>query len=73
LISCRRSARRGTSWASGRNPLITLNALSYYDDVSKLAVAVRRRLGAAVAAVDPARIPVLIPYAGRPDHDGSTP
>jgi hypothetical protein len=52
------------------NPLITLKALSYFDDVPALPDAVRKRLAAAVAAVDPARLPVL--KALRPQSRGHT-
>lgn len=55
------------------NPLITLKALSYFDDVPTLPVAARERLQAAVEAVDPALLPVLTPYARRPGEDGHTP
>jgi Nucleotidyl transferase AbiEii toxin, Type IV TA system len=41
-------------WGRGFNPLITLKALSYFDDVPTLPAEVRERLRAAVAAVDPA-------------------
>jgi hypothetical protein len=43
------------------NPLITLKALSYFDDLLGLPVEVRTRLGKAVAAVDIAMLPVLTP------------
>ncbi len=43
------------------NPLITLKALSYFDDVPALPGDVRQRLRAAVAAVDPTRLPILAP------------
>jgi hypothetical protein len=42
--------------------LITLKALSYFDDVPSLSAAVQERLQTAVAAVDPARLPTLTPY-----------
>ena len=48
------------------NPLITLKALSYFDDLPGLPVEVRTRLTKAVQAVDPARLPPLIPYIKRP-------
>jgi hypothetical protein len=47
------------------NPLITLKALSYFDDVPRLPKAVRRRLQRAVAAVDPSRLPVLTAFKPR--------
>lgn len=42
------------------NPLVTLKALGYFGDLPDLSAAVRGRLAAAVAAVDPARLPVLV-------------
>ena len=48
------------------NPLITLKALSYFDDMPTLPAEVRARLAAAVAAVDVTRLPTLAPYAIRP-------
>ncbi len=69
-----------TALAAGRvvygrsfNPMISLKALSFFDDVPALPVAVRERLSAAVGAVDPARIPVLAPYRKRPDENGNAP
>jgi hypothetical protein len=50
------------------NPLITLKALSYFDDVPALPIDVRDRLIAAVLNVDVTKLPVLTPYAMRPDH-----
>jgi hypothetical protein len=47
------------------NPLITLKALSYFDDVPALAEDLRERLRRAVAAVDPSRLPALIPHRRR--------
>lgn len=47
------------------NPLITLKALSYFDDVPSLPAEVQERLRAAVAAVDPAGLPVLTPHLRR--------
>jgi hypothetical protein len=49
------------------NPLITLKALSYFDDVPALPPEVRERLRAAVERVDPARLPALTPYVRRTD------
>jgi hypothetical protein len=61
-----------TALAAGRviygrsfNPLITLKALSFFDDVPSLSGDVRERLCAAVQAVDIARLPVLTAYAPR--------
>jgi hypothetical protein len=47
------------------NPLITLKALSFFDDVPMLSGEVRERLGAAVAAVDVTKLPVLTAFAPR--------
>ena len=55
------------------NQLITLKALSYFDDLPSLPAAVRRRLEEAVAAVDPAHLPVLKPHLRRPDETGPAP
>ncbi len=55
------------------NPLITLKALSYFDDVPTLAAEVRARLSAAVAAVDITKLPTLTPYVKRPTDNGVTP
>ncbi len=55
------------------NPLITLKALSYFDDVPALPADVRERLRKAVEAVDPTRLPVLTPYVRRPNDGGHTP
>ena len=55
------------------NPLITLKALSYFDDVPSLPAAIRERLTRAVAAVDPMRLPTLVPYVRRRDDEDRTP
>ncbi len=47
------------------NPLITLKALSYFDDVPSLPPEVQERLRAAVTSVDPARLPILTPNVQR--------
>lgn len=64
-----------TALAAGRivyghsfNPLITLKALSFFDDVPTLSADVRQRLSAAVEAVDPTSLPLLAPYAKRTDE-----
>ena len=44
------------------NPVITLKALSYFDDVPDLPAEVRGRLSRAVAGVDITRLPELTPY-----------
>lgn len=53
------------------NPMITLKALSYFDDVRSLPQATKSRLSAAVAAVDPTQIPALIAFKSR--ANGHTP
>ncbi len=55
------------------NPLITLKALSYFDDVPSLPVEVQERLRAAVAVVDPTRLPVLTRHRRRAADDGRAP
>jgi hypothetical protein len=47
------------------NPLISLKALSFFDDVPMLSGAVRERLSAAVEAVDVSKLPRLAAYAPR--------
>jgi hypothetical protein len=53
------------------NPLITLKALSYFDDLPALPAEVRARLRKAVEGVDVANLPALKLYAMRPDETGS--
>ena len=69
-----------TALAAGRivygrsfNPMITLKALSFFDDLPTLSAEVRRRLSAAVEAVDPACLPALTAYAKRTDENGYAP
>lgn len=69
-----------TALAAGRivygrsfNPMITLKALSFFDDVPTLPAEVRKRLSAAVVAVDPASLPMLTPHARRPEGKGHAP
>lgn len=50
------------------NPLITLKALSYFDDVASLPAEVRERLQTAVASVDLDRLPVLAPWVRRAER-----
>ena len=52
-------------YGRGFNPLITLKAMSYFEDVPALPIEVRERLRTAVAAVDLGRVPVLTPYVAR--------
>ena len=47
------------------NPLITLKALTFFEDVPALPMETRTLLGRAVETVDVARLPVLTPYAKR--------
>ena len=47
------------------NPLITLKALTFFEDVPALPMEMRARLGRAVEAVDVSKLPVLTPYAKR--------
>lgn len=65
-------AAAGAVYGPRFNPLITLKALSYFDDVPTLPVEVRRRLARAVEAVDVTNLPVLAPYA-KPGEDGMKP
>ncbi|MEO5358607.1 MAG: nucleotidyl transferase AbiEii/AbiGii toxin family protein [Nitrospirae bacterium YQR-1] len=51
------------------NPLITLKALNFFDDVPTLPAEVRKRLSAAVEAVDPIRLPKLSPFLSRQDNN----
>lgn len=50
------------------NPMITLKALSFFDDLPTLPADVRKRLSAAVKAVDPSCLPVLRPFIKRPEE-----
>jgi hypothetical protein len=52
------------------NPMITLKALSYFDDVPALPAPVKARISAAVAAVDPTQLPVLTAHAPRANGHG---
>jgi hypothetical protein len=54
------------------NPLITLKALSFFDDLPALPMDVRARLSKAVQSVDAAGLPILTPYVRRPGEDGVT-
>ena len=61
-----------TALAAGRvvygrsfNPIITLKALSFFEDLPSLSIVVRQRLSAAVEAVDPTALPELTPYLRR--------
>jgi hypothetical protein len=52
------------------NPLITLKALCYFDDVAGISAEVCRRLSRAAAAVDVFDLPNLKPFAPRPPDCG---
>jgi hypothetical protein len=69
-----------TALAAGRivygrsfNPMTTLKALSFFDDLPALPAEVQQCLITAVKAVNPASIPVLTPYIRRPDENGCAP
>jgi hypothetical protein len=69
-----------TALAAGRviygrsfNPLITLKALCYFDDLPALPVDIQTRLRSAVAAVDLAKLPELTPYTQQPLEMAHTP
>ena len=67
-------AAGGVVYGRSFNPLITLKALSYFDDVPKLPLEVRHRLLAAVAGVDPAQdLPSLTSILQRPQGGSRTP
>lgn len=51
-----------TIYGNSFNPLITLKALSYYGDIPDLPNVVQERLRAAVAGVDPLKLPVIKPF-----------
>jgi Nucleotidyl transferase AbiEii toxin, Type IV TA system len=63
----------GVVYGCSFNPLITLKALTFFDDLPALSVEVRRRLIAAVDSVDPTALPLLTPYSKRPDDNGERP
>ena len=60
-------------YGRGFNPLITLKAMSFFDDVPNLPADVRKRLSTAVEAVDPSRLSVLKSYDRRVDEKEYTP
>jgi hypothetical protein len=68
-----------TALAAGRivyglsfNPMITLKALSYFDDLPTLPAEVKKRLSAAVEGVDPTKLPSFTPYVERTGENGRT-
>ena len=52
-------------WGREFNPRLTLRALSYFSDVPSVRGDVQERLRAAVHAVDPVSLPVLMPHCRR--------
>lgn len=67
-------AAGGVVYGRKFNPLITLKALSYFDDVPALPAEVRTQLLHAVENVDvTAQLPALTPYAKRPGDNGRKP
>jgi hypothetical protein len=60
-------------YGHGFNPMITLKALSFFDDLPTLSAEVRQRLSAAVDAVDPVGLPTLMAYAKRTHENGYAP
>jgi hypothetical protein len=60
-------------YGRGFNPMISLKVLSFFDDVPTLPPEARMFLSAVVKSVDPANLPVLTPYAVRPDEKGPAP
>ena len=63
-------AAGGVVYGRSFNPLVTLKALSYFDDVPDLPADVRARLSAAVDSVDPSALPVFTPYVKRAEDKG---
>jgi hypothetical protein len=63
-------AAGGVVYGRSFNPLITLKALSYFDDLPKLSDVEKKRLGSAVLSVDVTHLPVLAPYRARPGETG---
>ena len=63
-------AAGGVVYGRSFNPLVTLKALSYFDDVPTLPADVRERLSAAVDAVDPGSLPTLTPFLKRAEDKG---
>ncbi len=61
-------AAGGVVYGRRFNPLITLKALSFFDDVPALSGDVRERLSAAVEDVDVTRLPALTAYSPRGEN-----
>ena len=55
------------------NPLISLKALSFFDDVPLLPTEVQKRLSSAVKDVDPSNLPALTPFVKRKDKKENRP
>lgn len=57
-------------YAGEFNPLVALKALAYHDDIpaTDLTEGARRDLAAAVASVNVARLPAIVPYRRRPSR-----
>jgi hypothetical protein len=53
--------------------MITLKALSFFDDVPTLSADVRKHLIFAIEAVNPSRFPELRPYTKRADEKEHAP
>ncbi len=66
-------AAGGVVYGNSFNPLITLKALSFFDDLPTLSTEIRKRLLLAVEQVALQSLPVLIPYVKRRDEHGETP
>lgn len=66
-------AAAGAIYGETFNPVITLKALSYFDDVPDLPAAMRELLTDAVARTDPTGLPRLVPFQMRPDGGTARP
>ena len=66
-------AAGSTVYGRAFNPVITLKALSYFDDVQDLPPELRDLLTDAVARTDPTGLPTLSPYRKRPDGEDRQP
>ena len=65
--------RAALSMAVSFNPVITLKALSYFDDVPDLPAELRDLLTDAVARTDPTGLPTLSTYRKRPGVEDREP
>jgi len=66
-------AAGGVVYGNSFNPLITLKALSFFDDLPTLSPEIRKRLLLAVEQVALQSLPVLTPYVKRREEHGETP